>query len=233
LSYDSGIRQVFESVCLKEEKIDLYRSDHPYQLWLIIFADYRQYKMNLYVLIGIAVGLSMDALAVSVTNGIMIKKLQVKHAFRIAFSFGFFQAIMPLIGWAAGITFSTYIKSFDHWVAFGLLLIVGSRMIWESYQSSKSDEAMRNCLHFPTLLALSIATSLDALAVGVSFAFLDMTIWIPILVIGFITFVICFIGVLLGNKLAPILGNKLGIIGGLVLIGIGINILIQHTFGNG
>ena len=102
--------------------------------------------MNIIVLIGIAVGLSMDALAVSVANGIMIKKLQVKHAFRIAFSFGFFQAIMPLIGWAAGITFSTYIKEFDHWIAFVLLLIVGSRMIWESYQSSKSDEAMRNPL---------------------------------------------------------------------------------------
>lgn len=187
--------------------------------------------MNIFVLIGISIGLSMDSLAVSVANGIMIKKLQVRHAFRIAFSFGFFQAIMPLIGWAAGLTFSVYIKAFDHWIAFVLLTIVGLRMIWESYKSAKSDEAMRNCLHFPTLLALSIATSLDALAVGVSFAFLDMTIWFPILVIGLITFIICFLGVILGNKLGPHLGNKLGIIGGLVLIAIGINILLQHTLG--
>ena len=189
--------------------------------------------MNILVLVGIAIGLSMDALAVSVANGIMIKKLQVRHAFRIAFSFGFFQAIMPLIGWAAGITFSTYIKEIDHWVAFGLLVLVGSRMIWESLTSSKKDEAAKNCLHFPTLLILSFATSIDALAVGVSFAFLDMTIWLPILLIGFITFVICFMGVILGNKLGPFFGNKLGVIGGLVLIGIGINILIEHLGGKG
>ena len=184
--------------------------------------------MDILVLIGIAIGLSMDALAVTVANGIMIKKLQIRHAFRIAFSFGFFQAIMPLIGWAAGITFSTYIKEIDHWVAFGLLVLVASRMIWESFTSSKKDEAAKNCLHFPTLLILSFATSIDALAVGVSFAFLDMTIWLPILIIGLITFVICFIGVILGNKLGPFFGNKLGLIGGLVLIGIGIKILIEH-----
>ena len=184
--------------------------------------------MDTLVLTGIAIGLSMDALAVSVANGIMIQKLQVRHAFRIAFSFGFFQAIMPLIGWAAGITFSAYIKEIDHWVAFGLLLLVGGRMIWESVTSTKQDEAVRNCLHFPTLLILSIATSIDALAVGVSFAFLDMTIWFPILLIGLITFVICFFGVILGNKLGPVFGNKLGIIGGLVLIGIGVNILVEH-----
>lgn len=184
--------------------------------------------MNLPLLIGIAIGLSMDALAVSVANGIMIKKLQARHALRIAFSFGFFQAMMPLIGWAAGITFSSYIKEIDHWVAFGLLVLVGSRMIWESFTISKKDEAERNCLHFPTLLVLSIATSIDALAVGVSFAFLDITIWIPILVIGMITFVICLIGIIAGNKLGPLLGSKLGVIGGLVLILMGFKILTEH-----
>ena len=184
--------------------------------------------MDILVLLGIAIGLSMDALAVSVANGIMIKKLHVRHAFRIAFSFGFFQAIMPLIGWAAGITFSTYIKEIDHWVAFALLVLVGSRMIRESFTGSKKDEAAKNCLHFPTLLILSLATSIDALAVGISFAFLDITIWFPILMIGLITFVVCFIGVILGNKLGPFFGNKLGVIGGLVLIGIGIEILIEH-----
>jgi len=184
--------------------------------------------MDLLVIIGIAVGLSMDALAVSVANGIMIKQLRAQHAFRIAFSFGFFQAMMPLIGWAAGITFSQYIKPVDHWIAFALLLGVGARMIWESISEGKKDEAQRNCLHFPTLLILSIATSIDALAVGVSFAFLDITIWFPIMIIGIITFIICFIGVIIGNKMGRIFGNKLGIIGGLVLIGIGIKILLEH-----
>ena len=188
--------------------------------------------MDFLTLIGIAIGLSMDALAVSVANGFMIKQLRLRHAFRIAFFFGFFQALMPLIGWAAGITFSQYIKTFDHWIAFGLLILVGGRMIWESVSSSQKDAVAKNCLHFPTLLMLSIATSIDALAVGVSFAFLDITIWLPILVIGLITFVICFIGVNIGSKLGPIFGNKLGIIGGLVLIGIGIKILIEHLGGN-
>jgi putative Mn2+ efflux pump MntP len=187
--------------------------------------------MDMTVLIGISIGLSMDALAVSVANGFMIKQLRVRHAFRIAFFFGFFQALMPLIGWAAGITFSQYIKSIDHWIAFGLLLLVGVRMIWDSVSKSKKDEAARNCLHFPTLLVLSIATSIDALAVGVSFAFLDMTIWMPILIIGLITFVICFIGVNIGSKLGPLFGSKLGLIGGLILIGIGIKILVEHLMG--
>jgi putative Mn2+ efflux pump MntP len=101
-------------------------------------------------------------------------------------------------------------------------------MIWESISESKKDEAQKNCLHFPTLLILSIATSIDALAVGVSFAFLDMTIWLPIMIIGVITFVICFFGVVIGNRMGRIFGNKLGIIGGLVLIGIGIKILLEH-----
>ena len=187
--------------------------------------------MDLLVLTGIAVGLSMDALAVSVANGIMIKKLQVRHAFRIAFFFGFFQALMPLIGWAAGITFSQYIKPVDHWIAFGLLVLVGGRMIWEDVSKSlgwKVDPIVQNCLHFPTLLVMSIATSIDALAVGISFALIGTTIWLPILIIGLITFTICFIGIQIAHRIASLLGNRLGIIGGLILIGIGIKILVEH-----
>jgi putative Mn2+ efflux pump MntP len=187
--------------------------------------------MDLLILTGIAVGLSMDALAVSVANGIMIKKLHVKHAVRIAFFFGFFQALMPLIGWAAGITFSQYIQPVDHWIAFGLLVLVGGRMIWEDVSKSlgrKVDPIVQNCLHFPTLLVMSIATSIDALAVGISFALIGTTIWLPVLVIGVITFVISFIGIQIGNRFGAVLGNRLGIIGGLVLIGIGTKILVEH-----
>lgn len=187
--------------------------------------------MDLLVLIGLAVGLSMDALAVSVANGIMIKKLQVRHAFRIAFFFGFFQALMPLIGWAAGITFSQYIQPVDHWIAFGLLALVGGRMIWESLgktPENNGEDLPHNCLHFPTLLLMSIATSIDALAVGISFALIGTIIWLPVLIIGMITFIICFIGILVANRLGSILGNRLGILGGVILIGIGIKILVEH-----
>ncbi|MFO7615813.1 MAG: manganese efflux pump MntP family protein [Bacteroidales bacterium] len=187
--------------------------------------------MDLLILTGIGVGLSMDALAVSVANGIMIKKLHVRHAFRIAFFFGFFQALMPLIGWAAGITFSQYIQPVDHWIAFGLLVLVGGRMIWEDISRSlgrKADPVVQNCLHFPTLLLMSIATSIDALAVGISFALIGTTIWLPILIIGLITFTICFVGIQIANRLGSLLGNRLGIIGGLILIGIGIKILVEH-----
>lgn len=187
--------------------------------------------MELFTLLGIALGLSMDALAVSVTNGFIIKELKFKHAFRIALAFGFFQAIMPIIGWAAGSFFAEYIKGFDHWIAFVLLVYIGGKMLFESFkkeEESCSDE--KNCTHLPTLIIMSIATSIDALAVGLSFAFLNVSIAVPVLVIGGITFVLCLAGVYIGNKVGHFFENKLELVGGLVLIGIGVKILIEHLF---
>ena len=182
--------------------------------------------MDLIFLIGIAVGLSMDALAVSTANGAMVSHMRFSQALRIAFFFGLFQGLMPLIGWAAGLTFRVYIQDLDHWIAFALLLFIGLRMIWES--RSKTHDQVRNCLHFPTLLMMSVATSIDALAVGISFAMLDTNIWMPVVIIGGITFIICMIGIRIGKSVGPLFGKRVELIGGIILISIGIKILIEH-----
>lgn len=183
--------------------------------------------LDLIAIFGIAVAVSLDALVVSVSNGYMMKEFKVRHAFRIAFFFGFFQAAMPLVGWLAGIGLAGYIKAFDHWVAFAILTGIGIKMIWECSRL-KPDDPAKNCLHFPTLLLLSVATSIDALAVGVSFALLDTAIFYPILIIGGVTFVVCFIGVGVGNRIPRFSGVKLEFIGGVVLILIGGKILYEH-----
>ncbi len=144
--------------------------------------------MDIYHITAIAVALSMDALAVSVVNGFVIKNLHYTHALRIAFFFGLFQAVMPLIGWAAGFYFRGYIESVDHWIAFGLLAFIGGKMIYESTIVKKdvceTDNCKKNCLNFGTLIILSIATSIDALAVGISFSVLHINIIEPVLIIG-------------------------------------------------
>ena len=186
--------------------------------------------MKLSSIIVVALGLSMDAFAVSVANGFIIKELKFRHVFRIALFFGFFQAIMPIIGWAAGSLFSSFIEKVDHWFAFGLLAFVGGKMIFESRKTAEAgcEENKKDCTHFPTLLLLSLATSLDALAVGLTFAFLDVLIVLPVIVIGGLTFFVCLIGVYIGEKTGHLFGNKLELIGGIIVVGIGIKILIEH-----
>ena len=184
---------------------------------------------ELYPIILIAIGLSMDAFAVSITSGITIKCLRIKHAFRIAFFFGAFQAIMPVIGWLAGIGLKQYVENFDHWIAFGLLVFIGGKMIYEAVWI-KEIEKKCDPLNLIVLLGLAIATSIDALAVGVTFAFLKVSIFTPALIIGCITFVISLGGVYLGNKAGDRLGSTMEVVGGLILIGMGIKILIQHLF---
>ena len=171
----------------------------------------------------------MDAMAVSVTNGSVIPEIKLRNAFRIAFFFGLFQALMPIVGWAAGLAFHSYIQDFDHWIALGLLLFVGSKMIWESRVDSDAIGPANNCLHWPTLLILAVATSIDALAVGISFAMLEMVIWLPVAIIGIITFANCLIGIQVGSWVGSRLGNRLGFIGGIILILIGVKIVIEHT----
>ena len=134
---------------------------------------------------------------------------------------------MPLIGWFGGASIRSYLKDFDHWIALGLLSFIGIKMIWESRASNVKADC-KNCLHFPTLLLLSLATSIDALAVGVSFAMLELRIVVPVVIIGGITFVNCLIGTQLGSKFGHLFENKLEIIGGIVLVLIGLKILIEH-----
>ncbi|MEE9594550.1 MAG: manganese efflux pump MntP family protein [Candidatus Hydrothermarchaeales archaeon] len=184
--------------------------------------------MELFTLLFIAVGLAMDAFAVSITSGLAIKKLHIKHAFVIALSFGIFQAIMPLVGWLAGLSLRDFISGVDHWIAFGLLTVIGAKMIYESVKLSE-DEKVTNPLNIYVLLVLSIATSIDALAVGVTFAFLKIFIATPAIIIGLVTFFLSFLGVYIGNKMGHFFENKIELLGGLILIAIGIKILIEHS----
>ena len=185
--------------------------------------------MDMLNILFIAFGLAMDAFAVSITSGLTIKNLKIKHAFRIALFFGLFQAIMPLIGWLSGLTIKDFVMSIDHWVAFILLSFIGCKMIYESTKI-ESENIKTNPLNLYTLLMLSIATSIDALAVGISFAFLLVSIITPVVIIGVVTFILSFVGVFIGNLKGHLFEGKIEIIGGIILIGIGIKILIEHLF---
>ncbi len=175
----------------------------------------------------ISLGLAMDAFAVSITNGITIQCLRLKHALKIAIFFGGFQALMPLIGWLAGIGLKQYVESFDHWIAFALLLFIGAKMIYETIWI---DEVEKKCdpLNLVVLLGLAIATSIDAMAVGVTFAFLHIAIVTPAIIIGVITFALSLAGVFIGNRLGDRLGSKMEVLGGIILIGMGTKILLSH-----
>lgn len=183
--------------------------------------------MEIITIFLIAVGLSMDAFAVSIAGGLTMEKLRLKSILRIALFFGGFQAIMPLIGFSAGLSVREYITHFDHWIAFLLLLFVGTKMIHESF-SAPGEEKKIDTENTATLLVLAIATSIDALAVGLSLSFLRVDIVFAAALIGITTFIICFAGVIIGKQTGHLLGNKIEILGGIILIGIGIKILVEH-----
>lgn len=181
----------------------------------------------------IAIGLSMDSLAVSITCGIILKRFRIRHIFRIALFMGIFQGVMPLIGWMAGITFQKYISQYDHWVAFALLSVLGGKMLYEGLSPKDDDNKKFDPTKMLTLFGLAIATSIDALAIGVSFAMLNIAVAEPIVIIGFTTFLLSFIGAAFSSRFGNRLNLKMEIIGGLLLIGIGLKILIEHTLLNG
>ena len=182
--------------------------------------------MDLFTIMLIAIGLAMDAFAVSIASGISVKSQKRKNALIIATFFGAFQIFMPVVGWLAGIGLEELIKGIDHWIAFTLLVFIGSRMI---YDSAKRENLKReSSLRIHALLTLSVATSIDALMVGLSFAFIQTAILTPILIIGLVTFLLSFIGFYFGNVIGQILGNKIKVIGGVILIGIGLKILLEH-----
>ncbi len=177
----------------------------------------------------IGVSLSMDAFAVSLCKGLCMRKINYRYAVIIAGFFGIFQALMPLLGWFLGKQFERYIVSFDHWVAFGLLLIIGGKMIFDVFEKEKEiSKPVFEKMNYKELLLMSLATSIDALAVGITFAFLGASIWMSVAVIGLITFAICFAGVLLGNRFGAKYKKKAQFAGGTVLILIGLKILLQH-----
>ncbi len=184
--------------------------------------------MDFFSIFVIAVGLSMDAFAVSVASGVTIKAMRLRQTIIIALSFGLFQGVMPIIGWMAGHGFRHYIAAYDHWLAFGLLVAVGAKMIYESFQLEE-DECDEFCMTGGRLLLLSIATSIDALAVGLSFSFLNITILTPALIISLVTFVISYAGIIIGRRIGHLFEGKIVIAGGVVLILIGLKILLEHT----
>ncbi len=172
----------------------------------------------------IAVGLSMDAFAVSICKGLSIKKLGARHAALVGLYFGGFQALMPLIGWVLGYRFEHIIESVDHWIAFALLTIIGLSMIREANQA----EEFNDDLGFKTMVLLAVATSIDALAVGVTFAFLQVRILPAASLIGVTTFLISAVGVYIGHVFGLKYRAKAEIAGGVILIGIGLKILLEH-----
>ena len=203
--------------------------------------------MNITTIVLTAFALAMDAFAVSVTKGMTLKNLTKAIAIKIALFFGVFQAAMPLIGWLLGISFQGYIKAIDHWIALILLSILGGKMIYEFYESRKEgtsenedtesevsttlegEENNKYEISNKELTTLAIATSIDALAVGISFAFLNVNIVSSSLIIVIITFIVCFIGVIAGKKIGAIFKDYAELIGGIILILIGINIFNEHT----
>jgi putative Mn2+ efflux pump MntP len=183
--------------------------------------------MDTFTIFFIAVGLAMDAFAVSIASGLAIKQFKVNHAMMIAFFFGFFQGIMPVIGWLAGFSLREAIAAIDHWIAFVLLVIIGVKMIVEATRK-KAEMKTIDPLNIYVLLILAIATSIDALAVGLSLAFLQLLIITPAVIIGSVTFVLSLIGVIIGSRTGDFLKNKVEFLGGLILIIIGSKILIEH-----
>lgn len=178
--------------------------------------------------LGIAVGLAMDAFAVSVASGYTVKNMCSRCALRMAFCFGAFQAFMPLLGYLAGNTLAGYLVEYDHWVAFVLLVLIGGKMIYESFKIEEVEKKVQDPSCPVTLVVLSIATSIDALAVGVTLSLITEHIYITVIVIGLITFFLSYIGYVIGKKMGHFFENKIEIIGGLILIAIGIKILISH-----
>ena len=183
----------------------------------------------------LAIGLAMDCFAVSIASGIILKRTRWRPMLIMAFAFGLFQAIMPLIGWMCVKTFSHLIESIDHWIAFGILAFLGGRMIWESFKEEECCQLF-NPASLKVVLTMAVATSIDALAVGISFAFLGIQdysdILSPILIIGFVSFVLSLIGLIFGIQCGCGLARKLKaeLWGVIILVIIGIKILIEHLF---
>jgi putative Mn2+ efflux pump MntP len=182
-------------------------------------------EMDVIILL-IAIGLAMDSFSVSITRGFTnTKTIQLFEALKTGFFFGLFQGVMPLIGWFAGLSVIDFISGFDHWIAFGLLSLIGLRMIYESI--SKKSAKIVHSSSLKVLLILSIATSIDALAVGLSLSFLETSIIMPAIIIGLITFSLSFLGVFIGKKFGSYF-ERIGVLGGIILIVIAIRILIEH-----
>lgn len=185
--------------------------------------------MSFWEILLLAVGVSMDAFAVSVGKGLTVTRVTWKEVLSVALWFGGFQALMPVIGYCLGVRFAGQVEKVDHWIAFGLLLLIGAKMIREAFGTGEHD-ASDSSFGCRTMLPLAVATSIDALAVGVSFAFLGASPGLPVCVIGITTALFSAVGILVGKKVGSRFHKGAGILGGIILIALGIKILVEHLF---
>ncbi len=181
-------------------------------------------------LLAIAVALAMDAFAVSIATGVSLKQVSLRQTFRLSWHFGFFQALMPVIGWSAGLTIRSHIENYDHWLAFVLLAFVGGKMIKEAIQQDKEKEQKSDPTKGYTLVLLSVATSIDALAIGFSMSMLKISIWTPVILIGAVAAMFTAVGLYVGKKVGSVSRLRFfaETIGGIILLLIGLNILREH-----
>lgn len=187
--------------------------------------------MGWWVLLGIAVGLAMDAFAAAIAISVGLGRVSGRQTFRLAWHFGLFQALMPIIGWSCGLSVERWVKTWDHWLAFGLLLIVGGRMLASGLRHDREEVSHLDPTRGLSLVVLSVATSIDAFAVGLSFAALGVRIWLPSVVIGVTAGLLTLVGTALGSRLGQRFGRWMEIIGGALLIAIGAHIAFSHVIG--
>ncbi|WP_295657033.1 manganese efflux pump MntP family protein [uncultured Nocardioides sp.] len=184
--------------------------------------------MSFLTLLLVSLGVSADAFAVALGKGLQMRRLRARDALAVAATFGLFQGLMPVVGWLLGTGLREYVVEVDHWVAFGLLSLIGGKMVWEAWHSDDEDPAGDGPVPLAELLVLGVATSIDALAVGISLAFLDVDIVLAAVAIGAVTFVVSLAGVLLGHRAGVRFRGPAEVVGGLVLIAIGVRILLDH-----
>lgn len=183
--------------------------------------------MEILTILLIALSLSFDTFAVSISSGLILKQIDFYKASRIAIVLAIFQGLMPVIGWLIGIGIKDYAERFDHWIAFIILGLLGVKMIYESFKSNPEDRQF-NPLDLKVMIGMAIATSIDALIVGFSFALLDFRILLSVGIIGFVTYIVAMLGMLFGKNIGSRLGQRMEFIGGLMLVLIGVKILIEH-----
>ena len=184
--------------------------------------------MSLLQIFLIGVGLSMDAFAVSVGKGLGMRKIDYKASFALAISFGLFQTFMPVIGWLLASAFAQAIQAFDHWIAFGLLALVGGKMLFDAIRGEEEEADSGSVLSFGELMVLSVATSIDALAIGITFAALGVSPFPGVVLIGVTTFAFSLAGVVIGNRFGSAYERPAEFAGGIILIAIGIKVLVEH-----
>jgi manganese efflux pump family protein len=188
--------------------------------------------MDFVTLFLIAIGLSFDSFAISICSGLSLcrKHLKITDALKIALTLAVFQALMPVLGWFLGSTFKDLIQSADHWIAFGLLVFLGGRMIMEGREPIEKKK-VKNPLHWKVLITMAIATSIDAFAVGISFSFFYNSMLIPVIIIGIVTLIASLVGIYMGKNAGKKIAGSSEIFGGVILIIIGFKILIEHLMG--